>query len=203
MSAADLAGDSAATMTVAATEPAPLVGAPPSPRLILGFAARDLALVAAFLSFTLWAIWATTSLVELRQRRIVSVSLSTIIKDFVAAQARTAASPEIAAARTRAYLAATDAAMQSLSRDGTTVLVSEAVVGNSVPDMTRAVSAAVNAWLAKAPLELPAPSVSAAPPLAAGTITGNGEAVSPLGASPFGPPTRSPPSPLPEAGDGL
>lgn len=202
MSAADLPGDTAATMTVAATEPAPLASAPPPPRLILGFAARDLALVAAFLSLTLWAIWATTALLELRQRRIVSVSLSTIIKDFVAAQARTAASPEIAAARTRAYLAATDAAMQSLSRDGTTVLVSEAVVGNSVPDMTRAVSAAVNAWLAKAPLELPAPSAAAAPP-AAGTITGNGEAVSPLGASPFGPPTRSPTSPLPEAGDGL
>jgi hypothetical protein len=160
----------------------------PSPsRLILGVARRDLALMTAFLVMTLWAIWATTALVELQQRRIVSVSLSTIIKDFVAAQSRAAVSPEIAAARTRAYLSATDAAMQSLARDGTTVLVSEAVVGNSVPDMTGAVSAAVNDWLAKAPaVAVPTPAASAATapamPAAPGTTpatnpfadTGNG-----------------------------
>lgn len=114
-----------------------------------GFALRDLLLFAAGLAFTLWAVWATSVLLELRERRIVSVSLSSIIKDFVAAESRTGASPELAAARTKAYLAATDAAMRSLSRGGATVLVSEAVVGNSVPDMTAAVSAAVKAHMAQ------------------------------------------------------
>ena len=120
-------------------------------RTFAGFTQRDLMMMAVGLVFSLWAIWATSALIELRQRRIVSVSLSTIIKDFVSAQSRSAATPEIAAARTKAYLVAVDAAMQSMSRDGTTVLVSEAVVGNSVPDMTSAVSAAVNDWLSKAP----------------------------------------------------
>ena len=163
----------------APTGPAPLddtTAAEPFPRTFAGFALRDLLIMAAGLTFTLWAIWATTALVELRQRRIVSVSLSTIIKDFVSAQARSAATPEIAAARTKAYLGAVDAAMQSMSRDGTTVLVSEAVVGNSVPDMTGAVSAAVNDWLAKSPvaaIAAPAPgSVSIPSPVPTSPMQG-------------------------------
>ena len=118
---------------------------------LLGFTPRDLAIVAAFLVLVVWAFWATRELLELRDRRIVSVSLSTIIKNFVAAEARNGSSPEQAAARTKAYLAATDAAMQSLSRSGATVLVSEAVVGNSVPDMTGAVADAVRQAMAKEP----------------------------------------------------
>jgi len=121
------------------------------PRLVFGFTPRDLAIVAAFLLLSIWAFWATRELLELRDRRIVSVSLSTIIKDFVAAEARNGSSPEQAAARTKAYLAATDAAMQSLSRSGARVLVSEAVVGNSVPDMTGAVAKAVQEAMAKQP----------------------------------------------------
>ena len=125
---------------------------------LLGFTPRDLAIVAAFLVLVVWAFWATRELLELRDRRIVSVSLSTIIKNFVAAEARNGSSPEQAAARTKAYLAATDAAMQSLSRSGATVLVSEAVVGNSVPDMTGAVAAAVRQAMAKPPAPAVAPS---------------------------------------------
>jgi hypothetical protein len=146
------------------TKPAPLtVDAVPdsdtsSASRLLGFTPRDLAIVAAFLVLIVWAFWATRELLELRDRRIVSVSLSTIIKNFVAAEARNGSSPEQAAARTKAYLAATDAAMQSLSRSGATVLVSEAVVGNSVPDMTGAVADAVRQAMAKqaAPAAAPA-----------------------------------------------
>ena len=125
---------------------------------LLGFTLRDLAIVAAFLVLVVWAFWATRELLELRDRRIVSVSLSTIIKNFVAAEARNGSSPEQAAARTKAYLAATDAAMQSLSRSGATVLVSEAVVGNSVPDMTGAVAAAVRQAMAEQPAPAAAPA---------------------------------------------
>ena len=120
-------------------------------RRIAGFTPRDLSVLVAFLLLTIWAIWATREVLELKERRIVSVSLSKIITDFVAAESRNGSSPETATARTRAYLAATDEAMRSLSRGGLTVLVSEAVVGNSVPDMTAAVAAAVNARLAQSP----------------------------------------------------
>ncbi|MFZ4745847.1 MAG: TrbI F-type domain-containing protein [Sphingomonas sp.] len=146
------------------TKPAPVtVDAVPesdtsSSSRLLGFTPRDLAIVAAFLLLSTWAFWATRELLELRDRRIVSVSLSTIIKNFVAAEARNGSSPEQAAARTKAYLAATDAAMQSLSRSGATVLVSEAVVGNSVPDMTGAVANAVQESMAKQPAPAAAPA---------------------------------------------
>lgn len=137
---------------------------------VLGFAPRDLGVLVAFLVLTIWSIWATRELLELKERRIVSVSLSKIITDFVAAESRNGASPETAAARTRAYLAATDAAMRSLSKGGATVLVSEAVVGNSVPDMTGAVAAAVNARLAQT---APASAAPASPPTSMGTGNGN------------------------------
>ena len=130
----------------------------PSPRSFAGLSMRELLVVAGFLVMLLWAAWATRELLELRERRIVSVSLSTIIKDFVVAESRNGSAPEVAAARTKAYLAATDAAMQSLSRSGATVLVSEAVVGNSVPDMTGAVANAVRQAMAKKPAPAVAPS---------------------------------------------
>jgi hypothetical protein len=129
-----------------------------SPRSFAGLSMRELLVVAGFLVMLLWAAWATRELLELRERRIVSVSLSTIIKDFVVAESRNGSAPEVAAARTKAYLAATDAAMQSLSRSGATVLVSEAVVGNSVPDMTTAVAKAVRQAMAKQPASPVTPS---------------------------------------------
>ena len=132
---------------------------PAAARRIAGFTPRDLLVLVAFLLLTIWAIWATREVLELKERRIVSVSLSKIITDFVAAESRNGSSPETATARTRAYLAATDEAMRLLSQGGRTVLVSEAVVGNSVPDMTAAVAAAVNARLA----QTPAPTIQSAP----------------------------------------
>jgi hypothetical protein len=135
----------------------------PPPRSFAGLSIRELLVVAAFLVLMLWAAWATRELLELRERRIVSVSLSTIIKDFVVAESRNASSPEQAAARTKAYLAATDAAMQSLSNSGATVLVSEAVVGSSVPDMTAAVASAVQQAMAMQPGAAAAPAVAAMP----------------------------------------
>jgi len=146
---------------------------PVATRRIAGFTPRDLSVLVAFLLLTIWAIWATREVVELKERRIVSVSLSKIITDFVAAESRNGSSPETATARTRAYLAATDEAMQALSRGGRTVLVSEAVVGDSVPDMTAAVAAAVNARLA----QTPAPTMQSAPvapPPPAGLGAGDG-----------------------------
>lgn len=145
--------------------PASMVHSPP-PRSFAGLSMREMLVVAGFLVLLLWAAWATRALLELRDRRIVSVSLSTIIKDFVVAESRNGSSAEQAAVRTKAYLAATDAAMQSLSRGGATVLVSEAVVGNSVPDMTTAVASAVQQAMTKLPA-----AAAAAPSMGAGPVS--------------------------------
>lgn len=134
------------------TRPAPQEHAPSPavvrPRQFAGFAVRDLAFVLAFLLLTLWASWATRELLALRQARIVSVSLATLVRDFVSSEARVLSTPEAAAAHTRAYLAAINDAMRALTDDGATVLVSEAVVGNSVPDLTPQVAAKVRAQMA-------------------------------------------------------
>ncbi len=134
---------------------APEVSAPSpamaQPRQFAGFAVRDLAVVTAFVLLMLWASWATRELLALRQARIVSVSLATLVRDFVSSEARVASSPEAAAAHTKAYLAAVNDAMRDLTEDGATVLVSEAVVGNSVPDLTPQIEAAVKARLATTP----------------------------------------------------
>lgn len=90
-----------------------------------------------------WAAWTTRTLVELQQRRIVSVSLSRLVEDFVAAEARNGGTPEQSSSRTASYLAAVNKAVAELRQGGTTVLVSEATLGRSVDDRTADVRARV------------------------------------------------------------
>jgi len=89
-------------------------------------------------------------LLALKRHRIVSVSLSTLISDFVIAESRSGGSAEETSARTKYYIAATQSAMKQLSADGTTILVSEAVMSNSVPDYTPVIKAAVTKALGSA-----------------------------------------------------
>lgn len=118
----------------------------PAPRVLFaGFTLKELLAILAFAAVALWAAWATRELLALKERRTVSVSLTTMVQSFVAAEARRGADQGKAAARTKAYLGAIDAAMRAISSDGTTILVSEAVLGNSVPDVTATVMKAVNA----------------------------------------------------------
>lgn len=135
----------------------------PAPRPVFaGLTVRELSVLFAFLVVFLWAAWATRELLALKERRIVSVSLATMVQSFVAAEARRGASQGEAAARTRAYLGAIDGAMRAISSDGTTVLVSEAVLGNSVPDVTQTVMKAVNARIGLSPAPAQAPGQPAA-----------------------------------------
>jgi len=93
----------------------------------------------------IWSAWATREILALGKRQIVSVSLATLVGDFVTAEARNGGDAASTEARTRSYLAAINKAVANLGRDGTVVLVSEATIGRSVPDRT----AAVRAELAK------------------------------------------------------
>lgn len=97
----------------------------------------------ALIALGCWMIWATRTLVEVRSRRIVSVSLSGMIRDFVSAEARAGRPSEDAAVRSRTYLAAVDRAVTELGRNGDVVIVSEATLGRSVPDRTPEVRARV------------------------------------------------------------
>lgn len=145
----------------------PRVDAPPAPRPrgFGGFSPRELAGMALVVIMLLWATWATRELMILKDRRMVSVSLATMVQEFVVAEARRGANQQEAAARTKAYLTAIDAAMRAISEDGTTILVSEAVLGNSVPDVTQTVMKAVNSRLGIAPAAPQSPAAPAGPPL--------------------------------------
>jgi hypothetical protein len=91
----------------------------------------------------IWAAWITRLLLDISRRQIVSVSLSTLVSDFVAAESRNGGTPEQTASRTAAYLAAVNQAVSALGANGTTVIVTEATLGKTVPDRTGQVRAAV------------------------------------------------------------
>ena len=91
----------------------------------------------------IWAAWITRLLLDISRRQIVSVSLSTLVGDFVAAESRNGGTREQTAGRTAAYLAAVNQAVSALGANGTTVIVTEATLGKTVPDRTGQVRAAV------------------------------------------------------------
>ena len=126
----------------AATPPVPVVG-----RTFAGLPISTLILGGIVLLMALWSAWITRELLIVRSHRVVSVSLARIVQDYIAVEAHNGGTPETSAMRTKLYLAATQAAIRSLTEEGTTVLVSEAVAGNSVPDVTPQLKADIDAKL--------------------------------------------------------
>ena len=116
-------------------------------RTFAGLPLPTLVLAAVVLLLALLSAWQTREILALRSHRTVSVSLATLVRDFIAAEAHNGGTPETSAMRTKLYLAATQASIRELTEQGNTVLVSEAVAGNSVPDVTPAVKADIDAKL--------------------------------------------------------
>ena len=118
-------------------------GLAPAPRTIAGWPVFHVAVTILVLAALLWAAWSTRLLLDVSKRQIVSVSLSTLVGDFVAAESRNGGTPEQTASRTAAYLAAVNRSVSALGADGSTVIVTEATLGKSVPDRTEHVRAEV------------------------------------------------------------
>ena len=102
-----------------------------------------MALVAGMIVTVLWGVWATDKLLTLERREVVTVQLSRIMGDFVEAEARAGRPPAETRLRVEAYLKAVQASVARLGAKGRTVLVAEAVVAGSTPDLTQAVRADV------------------------------------------------------------
>lgn len=107
--------------------------------------ARHIAATAALLGALGWAGWTTRTLIEVRERQVVSVQLSRLMKDYVETEARGRETPQAMRAGVAAYLTAVEASVAALARSGRTVLVAEAVVSGGGKDMTEAVRADVAA----------------------------------------------------------
>jgi len=113
--------------------------------LRLSFRPTPTALVLAIsmAASTAWGVWATGKLLELERREVVTVQLARIMGDFVEAEARSGRPPEETRERVQAYLKAVDASVRKLGREGRTVMVAEAIVAGSAPDLTEVVRAEV------------------------------------------------------------
>ena len=116
----------------------PLAG---KPARFAGLTYAQLALMAAALAAGVWGMWATAKIFALEDRRVVSVRLAAIVNDFVTAEARSGTPPDQLTARTRAFMGALDSVLKKRAADGQVVLVGEAVVAASVPDVTMEVVA--------------------------------------------------------------
>jgi hypothetical protein len=120
------------------------VFAPQPVRLtIVGWPIGHVLVTLVLLAGLVWGAWATRLLLDVSKRQIVSVSLSTLVGDFVAAESRNGGTPEQTAARTAAYLAAVNRSLGALGAEGTIVIVTEATLGKTVPDRTEFVRAEV------------------------------------------------------------
>ncbi len=100
-------------------------------------------LAASLIGSTLWGVWATDRLLNLEKREVVTVQLSRIMGEFIEAEARAGRPPEETRMRVELYLKAVEASVAALGREGRTVLVAEAVVSGSAPDLTESVRADV------------------------------------------------------------
>lgn len=118
-----------------------------------GFALSPTAmlLAASMIGSTLWGVWATDRLLTLEKREVVTVQLSQIMGEFIEAEARAGRPPEETRMRVELYLKAVEASVQALGREGRTVLVAEAVVSGSAPDLTESVRADVARQIAGVP----------------------------------------------------
>jgi Type-F conjugative transfer system protein (TrbI_Ftype) len=112
-------------------------------RRFAGLSPAGLLLAGALLAAVLWGAWATREILSLERREVVTVQLSRIMGAFIEAEARSGRPAEVTRARTLIYLKAVEAAVEALGQDGRTVLVAEAVVAGSVPDLTERVTADV------------------------------------------------------------
>ena len=113
------------------------------PKRRFGINPTAIVLALSMIGSTLWGVWATDKLLALEKREVVTVQLSGIMGDFIEAEARAGRPPEETRQRVQAYLKAVEDSVGQLGREGRTVLVAEAVVAGSTPDLTEAVRADV------------------------------------------------------------
>lgn len=101
-----------------------------------GFTRLQMLMGLMVLAALVWGMWVTKLLVTPTQDHIVSARLSTIVGEYVQAQARSASPPAQVEAEMRKFMASLDTELQRRSANGQIVLVGEAVLTKNVPDIT-------------------------------------------------------------------
>ncbi|WP_031439156.1 TrbI F-type domain-containing protein [Sphingomonas sp. FUKUSWIS1] len=117
-----------------------------------GYTAGQLLIGAALVLALVWAMWVTKVVAAEKPQHIVKADLSRIVGEYVQAQARSATPPDQVQAQMRTFMASLDTELQRRGAAGQVVLVGEAVLSKSVPDITADVAKAVYASGVKAPM---------------------------------------------------
>jgi hypothetical protein len=117
-----------------------------------GYTAAQLLTAAALVLALVWGMWVTKLVMAEKPQHIVKADLSRIVGEYVQAQARSATPPDQVQAQMRIFMASLDTELQRRGAAGQVVLVGEAVLSKSVPDITADVARAVYASGVKAPM---------------------------------------------------
>lgn len=117
-----------------------------------GYTAGQLIVGIALVAALIWAMWVTKLVTADKTQHIVKADLSRIVGEYVQAQARSATPPEQVQAQMRTFMASLDTELQRRGAEGQVVLVGEAVLSKSVPDITADVAKAVYASGVKTPM---------------------------------------------------
>jgi hypothetical protein len=97
-------------------------------------------LIAATVATGLWGAWVTSEVLSApAMPTLVRVQLSSIIGEYVTAQARSQTLPDMATAATKVFMSAVQRNLAARGARGQIVLVGEAVLAGNVPDVTMAV----------------------------------------------------------------
>ncbi len=169
---------SPASIRATSSSAAPAALRPRKRAVFAGLTRAQLSALALGLAVLAWGAWATKTLVALQYKRVVTVRLSQMISDLVTSEARSGDSQQVAAQRTQAFMIGLDAVLKKHAAEGATVLVGEAVIAGTVPDITAQVNAEV-AKVVMLPTSL-APASSSVPAI----VTGPAPQQSPLPVSP-------------------
>ena len=117
-----------------------------------GYTAAQLLIGAALVLALVWAMWVTKVVTAEKPQHIVKADLSRIVGEYVQAQARSATPPDQVQAQMRTFMASLDTELQRRGAAGQVILVGEAVLSKSVPDITADVARAVYASGVKTPM---------------------------------------------------
>jgi hypothetical protein len=95
------------------------------------------AMVSGLVGLGLWGAWVTKNVIAAGDMPpMARVQLSTIVGEYVQAQARSASSPEQVTSETRAFMGEIERNLKLRGQRGQIVFVGEAVLTANVPDIT-------------------------------------------------------------------
>ncbi len=149
--------------TAPTSAPAPVIAAPAAPAMaaaqprktvFAGYTASQLILGFAVVAMLIWGMWVTRTIITPPQK-IVKANLSSIVGDYVQAQARSASPPQEVEAEMRKFMTSLDGELQRRSASGQVILVGEAVLSKGVEDITPDVMKAVYASGVRRPTPAP------------------------------------------------